>query len=466
MSEPQLGLKASADGWRGVIGDGFTLAGTASLAACVVDRVGLATGAPVVLVTYDGRRAGAEAAAAAARAALAAGARQVRLVPHLPTPTATAAVRRGEADIALLVTASHNPARWNGLKVKVAPGCPLPRELESEIDTRFRTHRLDALPQGEIAVESPEALVGKHITEVLARAGMRRPLAVTVDGLGGVAGEPVARLCEQLGWTVTRTACAPDPDFGGIVPDPSVPASRERAAGHRTDLAIVLDGDGDRVYVLDHRGRTVQPHELLALLLERREELGVPTAGVAVTVSTGTAVREVARRIGAPVHEVGVGFKHLAPLLATNGVDLAGGAVGDLSFTEFGLDRDPFAAIVLLADLLGGTAASLAELLDDLRGRVGDLCWFESKVDADVPDLRGIGSAALRTCGLEPAEITEVDGTKFWLPDGQWLLLRTSTTEGGVRMYGELGDEQSTRALMHSVEEQLTNGTNWGVDHD
>lgn len=466
MSVPQLGLKASADGWRGIIGDGFTVAGVSLLAACVVDRVGLTTGAPVVLVTHDGRRAGAEAAQAAARAALAAGARQVRLVPHLPTPTATAAVRRGDADLALLVTASHNPARWNGLKVKVAPGCPLPRELESEIDAHFRVRRLEVSFREDFVAEPADVLVDRHITEVLARAGTPRPLAVTVDGLGGVAGEPVARLCERLGWTVTRVACTPDPDFGGIVPDPSVPASRERAAGHRTDVAIVLDGDGDRIYVLDHRGRTVQPSELLALLLERREKLGVPTAGVAVTTSTGTAVREVARRMGAPVHEVGVGFKHLSPLLATNSVDVAGGAVGDLSFTEFGLDRDPFAAIVLLAELLSGTGFSLAALLDDLRARVGELCWFESKVDVEGADPRAAGVTALRTCGLEPIEITEVDGTKFWLPDGQWLLLRASTTEGGVRVYGELGDERTTRALVRSVEEQLTSGINWGVVHD
>ncbi|NUT50253.1 MAG: phosphoglucomutase, partial [Saccharothrix sp.] len=384
----------------------------------------------------------------------------------LPTPTATAAVRRGDADIALLVTASHNPARWNGLKVKVAPGCPLPRELESEIDAHFQVRRLDVSPRDDFGAEPPDLLVDQHIAEVLARAGTApRPLAVTVDGLGGVAGEPVARLCERLGWTVTRVACAPDPDFGGIVPDPSVPASRERAAGHRTDLAIVLDGDGDRVYLLDHRGRTVQPSELLALLLERREELGLPTAGVAVTASTGTAVRAVARRIGVPVHEVGVGFKHLSPLLATNSVDVAGGAVGDLSFTEFGLDRDPFAAIVLLAELLS-TGSSLAALLDDLRARVGALSWFESKVDVEGADPRAAGLTALRACGLDPIEITEVDGTKFWLPGGQWLLLRASTTEVGVRVYVELGDEPATRALVRSVEEQLTNGINWGVIHD
>lgn len=457
-----LRIKASADGWRGVIGESFSPEQVAVLAGCVVSCVGPAT----VLVSHDGRRGGEAAATAAAGAAVASGAERVVLAPHLPTPTATAAVRLGHADLALLVTASHNPARWNGLKVKVRPGCPLPRELETQIDALFDarlTHRADHLSttvtgNGPVHRASLDAFLDDHIAEVLSRLpDLRlRPLTVTVDGLGGIAGEPIAQLCERLGWRVRKVGCVPDPDFGGVVPDPSVTASRQRVAAHGTDLAVVLDGDGDRMYVLDHSGRTLQPHELFALLLEHRARRGISSPGVAVTSSTGTAVRAVARRMGIAVREAKVGFKYLSPLLRAGKVDAAGGAVGDLNFTEFGWDRDPFATLVLLADLLASTGQPLARSLDDLHERTGRFVWFESKVDCDAVDLRAVGRCALRRIGLRCHEITEIDGVKFWLDGGQWLLLRRSTTEGGVRIYGELCDGEAVPELVRSVREELT----------
>nr|AUV64126.1 phosphoglucomutase [Streptomyces citricolor]BAV57063.1 phosphoglucomutase [Streptomyces citricolor] len=468
-----LRLRSSADGWRGVIGESFTPASAGLLAGCVVEVV---ASSPRVLVTHDGRRFGAQAAQAVVRAAQAAGARQVRLVPHLPTPTATAAVRLGEADLALLVTASHNPPRWNGLKVKAAPGCPPPKAVERATDELFGRRLQDALagtgtdadPVAE--AESGDAVVGRHIEDVLSRLPRRptRRLSVVVDGLGGIAGGPTARLCSELNWDVHAVGHLPAPDFGGLVPDPSVPASRRRVTGEvldrGADLGIVLDGDGDRVYVVDERGRTVQSHELLALLLEHRHRAGygTPRRGVAVTASAGTAVRRVARWIGAPVKEFGIGFKHLSPQLAAGLADAAGGSVGDLAFAEYGVDRDPFAAIALFADLLGATELSVASLLDDLRARVGDLSWFEAKVDgvADNAALREAGLKALAESRLDRSvsAVTETDGVKFWLGRGQWLLLRPSSTEGGVRIYGEFLAESAADGLVQRVVEAVGTG--------
>jgi phosphomannomutase len=218
------------------------------------------------------------------------------------------------------------------------------------------------------------------------------------------------------------------------------------------------------MYVLDHTGRTVQPHELFALLLEHRTRLGTSVPGIAVTSSTGTAVREIARRMGVAVYETGVGFKHLSPLLRSGRVGAAGGAVGDLIFIEFGLDRDPFATLVLLADLLGSTGRPLASSLDDLHGRVGRFTWFESKVKSETKDPRTAGEQALRRNGLYANEITLVDGVKFWLSDGQWLLLRRSTTEDALRIYGELCDKRAVPGLVRAVREELM--ANKGTEGD
>jgi phosphomannomutase len=453
-----LRLTSSADGWRGIIGEGFTPEATGALAGCVVRALTPAGEPPTVLVTYDGRRGGPPAADAVRRAAQAAGAGQVRVVPHLPTPTATAAVRLGFADLALLVTASHNPAQFNGVKVKVRPGCPLPRDVERLVDTMYETESTGFVSEvvgaskstAELADQLTDQLIDEHIADVLSRLPFRpsRRLLAVVDGLGGVAGEATARLCRGLNWDVTVVAGTPDPDFAGLVPDPSLPASRVRVAEHvRTagaDLGVVLDGDGDRIYVVDHRGRSLQSHELFALLVEHRHRRSydLPEAGIAVTAATGTAARWMARALGRPVTELGVGFKHLSPMLSSGQVDAAGGGVGDMCFAEFGVDRDPFAVLVLLADLLDPPGRTLADLLDGLDERVGGLRYLESRVDgaADDDTLLVLGHQVLTGLGLGPVgEVTTMDGVKFWLGAGQWLLLRTSSTEGGVRIYGEFG---------------------------
>lgn len=476
---------ASADGWRAIIDEGFTPAAVETLVSRIVEAVGDAPAPLRVLVTHDSRRGGAQAARAACAAVVAQGAR-ARLVPRLPTPTATAAIRLGHADLALLITASHNPAHWNGVKVKVAPGCPPSRDLEEAVTRALA----DAAPPPaqrpaseavtepvaefsepvtepvavppELVAEPPEPLIGAHLDEVLTRLPQRShaALSVVVDGLGGVAGAPLGLLCARLGWRVHPVACRPDPDFGGLVPDPSRPASRQRAAervlAEGADLGIVLDGDGDRVYALDHEGRSLEPHELFALLLEHRyrNSWHVPGAAVAVTAATGTAAHWVAARHGVAVHETGIGFKHLSPLLAAGRVDAAAGGVGDLGFAECGLDRDPFAACALLADLLAESGRPLAALVDDLRARAGRLTWFEDHVDCPGgTDLTAAGREALARVGLagDVTGVTTVDGVKFRLPGGRWLLLRASTTEGGVRVYGEASDDSSADALVRAA---------------
>ncbi|GLZ37109.1 hypothetical protein [Actinokineospora sp. NBRC 105648] len=440
--------RASADGWRGVIGTDFTPATAAVLASRVVKAVD----SKRVLVGYDCREGGADAAQAVVSAAVAAGAAEVRLVAHLPTPTATAAVRLGLVDLALLITASHNPAHFNGLKVKVAPGGPLPRAVEAAIETADPgpvTAAPDPVPAEPLA-----PWLDAHMADVLSRLSARSELSVVVDGLGGIAGAPFAEFAGRLGWRALSVDGGPAPDFGRLVPDPTIPAARQRArdrvVAERADLGVVLDGDGDRVYLLDHRGATVYPHELLALLLAHRE----PGVGLGVTAASGTAARAVAARLGIPVHEVGIGFKHLSPLLAAGEVDAAGGGVGDLGFAEFGTDRDPFAVAVLLADLLATSGRPLAALVDDLRAEVGPLTWFEYLVAGrSAVDLTELGHRALAVAGQAGAVtgVTTVDGVKFWLDGGQWLLLRASTTEGGIRVYGETRDQGVPAVLVDAI---------------
>ncbi|MER5214817.1 hypothetical protein ABT063_30765 [Streptomyces sp. NPDC002838] len=458
-------MRSSADGWRGVIGEEFRPSYVGELARAVVDTVRASGPCDRVLVTYDGRRDGEAAARHVVAHCLDAGLR-VRLVPHLPTPSASRAVAGGTVDLALLVTASHNPPAYNGLKVKVSPGGSLSRAAERAVEARYADQVGRSGPRGLpsaawVDEEDATGWIDEHIDHVW-RVGAPavRPARVVVDGLGGIAGEPVAALCTRLGWTVHRIGCAVDEDFGGLVPDPSMPQARQRAA-HRVqevgaDLGIVLDGDGDRVYLLDRTGDTVHPHELFGMLLEHRGRTGRghPGRPVAVTVSAGTAARHGADRLGKPVRECPVGFKHLSPLLAGGEIDAACGAVGDMAFAEFGIDRDPLSILVLLADLLARSGAALHELTADVRRAVGPLEWVETRIGMPAaPELLiATGASAVAALGIgDVMRTTAVDGIKLWVADGQWLLLRPSTTEPFVRVYGELLGQRIGAADVHGA---------------
>jgi phosphomannomutase len=468
-------IKSSADGWRGIIDETFTADFAALVTRCVLRALAPTQPVRTVLVTFDGRRGGERYAAAVANAALEAGAARVRLVPRLPTPLASAALRRGEADVAFLVTASHNPARYNGIKVKVPPGRSLPAAVEREAEQLLGAPGPVA-GGPSFAAPDPDPGAGdrwveSHVQDLVERlpgaVGTRR--TVVVDGVGGIAGRPMAHLCQRLGWQVRLLGGTPDPDFGGLVPDPTLAATRRRAEeavrDGGADLAVVLDGDGDRVFVVDERGRSARPHELLALLLGANRPSGGDGRAddVAVTVATGMAVHKVARRQGRGVHETPIGFKFLSPLLADRTAGVAGGSVGDLAFGEHGIDRDPFVAVAMLAELLNTSGGRLGDLVDALADQVGRPEWFEFRVPGvgDAQTLRDAGAQALADVGVAGTRlrITDIDGVKLRFDDDQWMLLRRSTTEAGVRVYGEMSagtaDERLLAQLKTSVGDLL-----------
>ncbi|MDF5751644.1 hypothetical protein [Spongiactinospora sp. TRM90649] len=453
-------LTRGADGWRGAEGTEFTIASAAALGGAAA-RVLTGDGAGAFLVTHDGRATSPLAARAVAQAAARFAA--VTLAPLVPTPTATFAVRSGRFDAALLVTASHNPAGWNGIKLKVSPGLPPGRDLEHRIEK----HLPEAFgpPPGGEAIdvwpgERVRSLEGDHHVSVTGEAPAGRPrVNVILDGVHGIAGAGLARLCRALGWRVRETRTDPRPDFGGITPDPVRAATRAHASAEvvRTgaDFGIVLDGDGDRIWIIAHDGRAILPHDLFALLLEHRGLWERPGTrrGVAVTVSCGSIVSRVCAEQDRPLAECPIGFKHIAPLLAEGAA--GAGAVGDLAFARYGRDRDPAVAIALLDRLVAATGQPRVGLLTTaLAARHGPSHWTELHLPRVRLDAAGAERAA-GALGLPVRGVGRTDGTKFLLPDGQWLLIRPSSTEGGTRVFSEMRDPARQRDLLTRLTRDL-----------
>jgi len=439
----------------------------------VLDVLATRTAPRRILISYDGRRGG-PAVAAAVQAAI--GDRLVippALCSGVPTPVASASVSAGEFDLAFLVTASHNPAGWNGLKVKFGDAGSISAGLEERIENRYLAlTRADAPippdepdePSAPVATAQPaqpaQPLIEAHLARVLARVGSSpgRSWRVVVDGLHGIAGPAMVRLAELLGWTVHPIGCQPDPDFGGLTPDPSLAASRRRVSAavraEGADFGIVLDGDGDRVFVLSSDGGVLGCGELYALLLEQlyRSHPQLPNRRIAVTSTTTSLPGRVAAEHGGDVLVTGVGFKNMAELLAGGQICAAGGNVGDLAFAPFGADRDPSVVVALLGRLLADTGQSLDAALRRLRGKYGRRHYLETALGcpAGELDLPATAAALLANTGLglEVASVTRVDGVRLALPGQQWLSVRRSSTENLVRAYAEFSGPVLTEAQL------------------
>jgi len=368
--------------------------------------------------------------------------------------------------MAILITASHNPADWNGIKVRVAPGIPVDRATEQEIE-----HRLD---QGRAANGAPgpgttaeandaERFVSGHAERILALAGEQAvpPARIVVDGLHGIAGPPMAAICRALGWQTCELGSVPDPSFRGLVPDPVLAASRGRAASAiretGADFGLVLDGDGDRLWILDERGAPVPPAVLFAMLLEEEARHWQRRLPVAVTVACGAALLLVCQTLGIPVIERPVGFKHIAPLLASGKALAGAGGVGDLAFTPYCFDRDPAVALALLARLLRNARTGRpGVLVKRFADRYGWMFREERHVRAasEKKDAAEVGVAVLERLRLSADVLgtTKIDGIKFTLKGGGWILLRPSSTEGGFRILIENQDMGVSQQLAEAFE--------------
>lgn len=468
--ERSMPLTASADGWRGKIGQGFTPQAAARLADAALHVLRGTFGARV-LVSHDGRTGSDEAADLILKVAQRRGCDEVSLARLLPTPIATSLLAEGAIDVAFVITASHNPSDWNGLKIKAGRLGSVSGQLERQIDEQFRAStEAPPIAGDDDATDhrtlDATALVEQHCERLSQRLGALSwsKMRIVVDGLGGVAGQPVAQLCRRLGAEVNSVGDLVLRTFGGVKPDPILPNSQERCRravlADAADLGIILDGDGDRIVLVGHNGDVWQAQELLAALLHNLPETArKQTDGpILVTSATGSLIRRFATRQGRELIETGIGFKHIASEMNARKHSVGIGAVGDFGFQAYGADRDPFAMILLLAAAFP-RLREIPAAIERLRDAYGTahLQWVEHHWrPSGTYDLTHAHAVLLsRVAAVGGVPMPCVDGCKFQLAHDQWLMTRPSTTEGGIRLYGEVSDPTVAANLLAMAQQDL-----------
>jgi phosphomannomutase len=473
MASAPLPLEAApivfgTDGWRGILGVDITVERLLPVAAAAARE--LAASAPAglnsreVVIGYDRRFLAPELAAAIAAAVRGADLEPLLADSATPTPASSWAVVERGALGALVITASHNPPEWLGLKIKGPFGGSVEGDFTKRVETRLAAGGITVPIPGETPrFDAMGAYVAglraKVDTDALARGLERLGLRVIVDPMhGSAAGVLPALLGEAAvaSGAIQEIRANRDPLFGGNPPEPLAPylqqlieAVRASTAAGLPAMGIVFDGDGDRIAAVDERGRFCSTQLLMPLFIDHLARARQLPGSVIKTVSGSDLMQLVAEGLGREVLEMPVGFKYIAAEMLAGEVLVGGEESGGVGFGMHLPERDaPFAALLLIEALVEG-GVPLGERIDELQQRCGGAAAYD-RLDLRLPDMAArsrleqllAATPPSEVAGLAVQQVIRTDGVKLRMGPSHWLMLRFSGTEPLLRLYCEAPNQE------------------------
>ncbi|WP_336001512.1 phosphoglucomutase/phosphomannomutase family protein [Halorientalis halophila] len=444
-------ISFGTDGWRATL-DTFTdrrVRMVGQGVAAVLREDG--RGGETVAIGYDAREHSRGFAEELARVLCANGFDVMLPERDCPTPVTAWTVTDRDLAGALVVTASHNPPEYNGVKFVPDDGAPATADVTDRIEANLAEP--DPLPESEHGAVTETDFVGPYVEHALAFADADLDgLTVAYDAMHGSGRDVTDRLLEAAGADVERLRCETDPEFGGESPEPSaekLDALIERVQSGDADLGIANDGDADRIGVVTPDRGFLDPSLFFAAvydyLLESR-------SGPAVrTVSTSAIVDRVAEAHNESVAETPVGFKHVAAAMGETDALMGGEESGGFGVRGHLRNKDGVTLALLTA--AASVARPLDERVSELEAAHGEV--HQDRVSVDCPDDRKAavvadldGALPDEIAGSAVDRVNDVDGFKIFLADGAWLLVRPSGTEPKLRVYAEATSDERVAELL------------------
>ncbi len=409
-----------------------------------------------LIIGYDTRFASEDFASAAAEVVAGNGIKVYLCPKATPTPVISFGTIAQKAGGAIVITASHNPAIWNGFKYKTKDGAGAPDEVTKEIEKNisyiFKTKKIEPLPLAEALDQrlveyldlAPVYL--QHITKLVDLEELRRAgLKVTVDSMYGAGAGYLKALLSGGAVELVEINSERNPLFPGIRPEPIAANLAKLSATvkeQRADVGIATDGDADRLGIVDEKGEfltTLQVFALLCLyLLELRGERGA----LVKTITTTSMVYRLGEIFDVPVRETPVGFKYVAPIMMREKALIGGEESGGFGFRGHAPERDGILAALYFLDLMVKTGKKPSQLVDYLFSKVGHHYFDRVDIDFPQPERQAIIERITRNSptnidGVKVVKFDTFDGFRFILADNTWLLIRFSGTEPLLRVYAE-----------------------------
>lgn len=462
-------IRFGTGGWRAVIGEGYTLGNLRRLAQAIANeatRQGIDEQG--VVIGGDRRFLSRESAEAAAEVFAGNNIPVILLPDDVPTPLVTFAAPYTESAYGIIITSSHNPPNWNGVKVFRADGSlPLDEETDRYQDeanalTVDDVITLDLGMAKKAGVVTEKSLTDPYIDaieEIVDVDVVRgRGLRVIVDPMYGTSQLTLGTILSDMRVQSEFIHSAHNPLFGGVAPAPDSERLQSligmiKAGEGKYDLGMATDGDSDRIGIVDETGEYITTNDLLLLLYWYLHEVRGEKGGVVRNVATTHLLDRLAHHFGEEARECKVGFKHVTAAMEEIDAVLGGESSGGLTIRGWILGKDGIFACALVAEMLARTGLRISELREKIYEITGRLYQLEANVPA-TPEMRVAVPRRLDAGPLThigPYKVLEVrreDGVKILLENDNWALLRFSGTEPMLRMFVEADTPEKAQELL------------------
>ena len=463
-------IRFGTDGWRGVIAEDFTLANARIVAHAIARYVVRGEDARKgVLVGYDHRFASDTIAAAVADAISSTGTPVWLADKPCSTPAISLLVRQRKAAGGVVITASHNPYRWNGIKYKASYGSSALPSIVAQIENELENILRDgapALPPRKDLIQplEPRAPYLDTIEKLVDWKRLREAkFRFVSDPMYGSASGLLRELFTRNGVACYEIRGTRDPLFGGIHPEPIEPhveAARQAVLRSKYDAALCADGDGDRIGAIDRDGTFVTPHQIFALLVWHLAGTRKIRGDVAKTFSVTKLIDKLAAKFDRKLHEVPIGFKYICELMLEQNILIGGEESGGIGTSLYLPERDATVSALLLAELMAWHGKSLGQLVAELHAEFGE--YHYGRVDLDVKPGQKEKAVAHFSDGKLKAFLEwpitrreDLDGIKVYLGEEGWVMVRASGTENLLRLYSETSRPETTRRVLSAVSKMV-----------
>ena len=472
MSSNELDeIKFGTDGWRGIIGFDFNLSNLSRVVVASCQELYYQyfeeTNSKKILIGYDRRFMANEFAKEIASFVKGCGFEPILSTSYVPTPSCSLYAKKFMFLGCLVITASHNPYNWLGLKIKSFKGCSVDESFTKEVEKRLllgnSIERLEgAYEKVDIKKFHLDQIKSNFNIDFIANNLKKMNLHIFVDSMHGSAANCLSQIFEGYDSKIfTEIRADYDPLFGGNPPEPLLKyldnltetLTKTSKNGIKT-LGIIFDGDGDRIAVIDEKGRFCSTQVLLPFFISYLGEKNKNLYPVLKTVSGSDIISNIAKNQDREVFELPVGFKYIAKKMIKEKIFIGGEESGGVGFGDFMPERDALYAAMILLNGIAEKSKYLYETLDQIQENFGPSFYrridvkFPNQSEKEILENNIKNNIPSKICGYTVMSVSNIDGIKLRMDNNFWLLFRFSGTEPLLRLYCEAKSENDLNEVL------------------
>lgn len=468
MSIKKADIKFGTDGWRGIINDNFTFDNVQRLTQAIAEYYTAKTqnfrkGAKIkIAVGYDTRFLSDKFAQAVSEVLSKNGIEVILSDRSIPTPALSFTIRDRKLTAGIMVTASHNPPEYNGIKIKTACGGAAGVKITNQIEKLLgRSARLPVCPSAGKIIRSD--FTKDYIIFLRRYIDLKRlkpvKLKVLVDIMHGSGNGFIKDILKSTNIKLEFIRDEINPSFGGLRPEPvleNLGPSIERMKTDKFDVCLVLDGDADRIACLGPGGYFISPQKILGLLLLHLFRDKKMRGSVVKTIVGTTLIDKITKKLNLKLYETPVGFKYISALMEKEDILIGGEEAGGIGFKGSIPERDGTLAGLLFLEMMAYREKTIAEILKDMEKEFG--CYYYLRQDLKIKNSKlkiQKFKKIKEILGKSVIKVKDYDGVKLICQDESWLMFRSSGTEPIVRIYAESKSLDKSRRLMQFGREKL-----------